>query len=263
LPELLDVEAFRQYVDATSLHKSIEKVEVKSSEILGNVSAQELQARLAGRKLQFTRRYGKYLFVHVVNDIWLTLHFGMTGRLKYFKNIEEEPAHDRLLISFANGFHLAYDCQRKLGEVSLAENVENFIKEKDLGPDALELDFKTFKKILKGRRGTVKYTLMNQHIMAGIGNVYSDEILFQAGIHPTTKVNKLDEEMLKRLFEEMKNVLRTAINCQADSENLPDHYLLPHRSKGGRCPRCYSELERIKVSGRTAYYCPKHQEKKL
>jgi len=261
MPELPDVEAFKRYMDATSLHKTIEGVEVKSSLILGNASARELQARLTGHKFQSTRRYGKYLFVRVDDGFWFILHFGMSGRLKYFKNIDKDPPHDRLLISFANGFHLAYDCQRKLGKVGITEEVESFIREKDLGPDVLELDFTTLKEILEGRRGTVKYTLMNQHIIAGIGNIYSDEILFQAGVHPTTKINKLKKKMLKKLFEEMKKVLQTAIDCQTDPEKLPEYYLLQHRSKGGRCPRCHSDLERIKVSGRTAYYCPKHQKK--
>lgn len=236
IPELPDVEAFKQYMDSTSLHKTIKEVEVKSKTILENVTAQELQSKLENRKFQSTRRYGKYLFVKLDNDYWLVLHFGMTGDLKYFKDIEKEPPHDRLLIRFSNGFHLAYDSQRKLGEVNLAEDVESFIQEKELGPDALDLDFESFKEVLKGRRGTTKYTLMNQQIIAGIGNIYSDEILFQTGIHPKTKVNKLDEEKLKELFKVMRRVLQTAIDKQADPERFPDSYMIPNRHKGGKVP---------------------------
>jgi formamidopyrimidine-DNA glycosylase len=261
LPELPDVEAFKQYLDATSLHKSIEKIEVKTSEILGNISAQELRDKLVGHEFQSSRRYGKYLFVEIDGDSLLTLHFGMTGNLECFKDIEDEPPHTRLLITFGNGFHLAYDCQRKLGEINLAKDVDSFVKEKNLGPDALDLDFDTFRKIVEKRRGSLKYTLMNQHIIAGIGNIYSDEILFQAGIHPKTKANKLNTQTFKKLFDKIQNVLLTAVEHQADAENFPENYLIPSRSKGGKCPLCHSELERIKVSGRTTYYCPEHQKK--
>jgi formamidopyrimidine-DNA glycosylase len=260
LPELPDVESFKKYLDATSLHKKIEKVEVKTPEILGNTSAQKLQDKLVGHKFQSSRRHGKHLFVEIYDDSWLILHFGMTGNLEYFKDIENEPPHTRLLLTFGNGFHLAYDCQRKLGEINLAKTVDSFVEEKNLGPDALNLDFKTFKKIMEKRMGSLKYTLMNQHIIAGIGNIYADEILFQSRIHPKTKANKLDKNALKQLFDNAQKVLSTAVELQAEVARFPENYLIPNRFKGGKCPLGNSELERIKVSGRTTYYCPRHQK---
>jgi formamidopyrimidine-DNA glycosylase len=101
---------------------------------------------------------------------------------------------------------------------------------------------------------------MNQHIIAGIGNIYSDEILFQAEINPNTNINKLNEKSLKKLFEKMKNVLRTAIDRKANFEDFPNNYLIPHRSKGGKCPKGDNDLQIIKISGRTSYFCPKHQK---
>jgi formamidopyrimidine-DNA glycosylase len=189
----------------------------------------------------------------------------MTGHLKYFKNMEKDPPYDRLLITFANGYHLAYDAQRKLGEVALIEDVEGFIQEKGWGTDALNpgFDLAAFKEALAGRRGMAKSTLMNQHIMAGIGNVYSDEILFQVGIHPRSKVNQLDEETLEELFQALKEVLKTAINHQANPDRFPDSYIIPHRHDDGQCPRCGSEIKRVKVSGRSAYYCPNCQGEQL
>jgi formamidopyrimidine-DNA glycosylase len=263
MPELPDVETFRRYLDATSLHQEIEKVEVRSRQILEGVSAQELKDGLEGRTFESTRRHGKYLFVELDDANWLVLHFGMTGHLKYFKDMEKDPPYDRLLITFANGYHLAYDAQRKLGEVALTEDVEEFIEEKGWGPDALKssFDLAAFKEALAGRRGMAKSTLMNQHIVAGIGNVYSDEILFQMGIHPRTKVNQLDGETLEELFHTMKEVLQKAIDRQADADQFPDDYITPHRYDDGECPRCGGEIERVKVSGRSAYYCPDCQGK--
>jgi formamidopyrimidine-DNA glycosylase len=263
MPELPDVEVLKQYLDSTSLGQTIEKVEVRNPKILGNVSVQALRETLMARKFQTTRRHGKYLLVHLDDSSWLTLHFGMTGRLEYFKDIQKDPPYDRLLISFTNGFHLAYVCQRMLGEVGLAEDAESFIKEKNLGPDALELDFFTFKKILEGRMGAIKSTLMNQQRIAGIGNIYSEEILFQTGLHPNTTVNRLNEEMLQELFQGMKMVLQTTIDCQADADQLPISYLLLQRHREGKCPRCEGELKRIKISSRTAYCCPECQVRLL
>lgn len=260
MPELPEVELFKQYFDSTSLHKNIEKVQVKSPTILRNISTQELD-KLKNHEFQSTQRYGKYLLAKTDDDFLLTLHFGMTGKLKYFKDIKDEPAHSRLLITFTNGFHLSFDNQRKFGEVYLTKSLKDFIEEKNLGPDVLDLDFKTLKKIVDKRRGSIKYTLMNQHIIAGVGNIYSDEIAFQTGVNPTTKINRLNEETLRRIFEEMQKVLKTSVDSQANFERLPDNYLIPHRYKGGKCPKGDSKLERIKISGRTSYYCPKHQKK--
>jgi formamidopyrimidine-DNA glycosylase len=110
----------------------------------------------------------------------------------------------------------------------------------------------------------LKTTLMNQGVMAGIGNVYSDEILYQARLHPRTKVNALEEGDLRRLYDCMQEVLDTAIACRAVPEDFPDSYLTPLRGKAGtQCPGCGGEIERIEVSGRGAYYCPECQKKKI
>jgi formamidopyrimidine-DNA glycosylase len=261
MPELPDVEVFRRYLDSTSLHQTIQKVEVKNKKILGNVSARKLQDKLKGHTFIGSRRYGKYLFANVDEEFWLLLHFGMTGSLKYFKNVQEEPPHTRVLISFDNNYHLVYDCQRLSGTVSITEKIEEVIKEKELGGDALELNLSDFKQLLKGRRGGIKSTLMNQKIIAGIGNIYSDEILFQTGIHPESKVNNLGEEMLKKLFDNMREVLNTAIKARADPNRFPDTYMIPHRDRNSKCPLDNTRLEWAKVINRTAYYCPRHQKK--
>src|SRR5215217_3969875 len=197
MPELPDVEVFKRYLNAISLHQKIESVEVRNSKILGIVSASKLQSTLKGRMFESTRRHGKNLFVELDDGGWLLMHFGMTGRLKYFKDIDQDPPHDRLLISFENRYHLAFDCQRMLGKVDLIEDLEEFIGEKKLGPDLLELDYLCFRERFEGRKGAVKSALMNQQVVAGVGNIYSDEILFQARVHPVTEVGRLDDAALE------------------------------------------------------------------
>lgn len=262
MPELPDVEVFKQYLDATSLHQVIESVEVTDRRIMGNVSAKKLQQALKGRRFQKSRRYGKYLFIHISEGCWLVIHFGMTGFLKYFKSRGEMPSHSRLLIKFTHGYFLAFHCQRLLGEINLVEDPGSFIEKRGLGPDALdpEFDFVAFKKTLSGRKGMVKSTLMNQHIISGIGNIYADEILFQAKVHPTLKVDQLSNGRLENIFQAMKKVLQVAVKSGVRPEQFPTNYLLPHRGTDDRCPKCGGQLKRVQVSGRGTYYCPECQK---
>src|SRR5437016_6316223 len=152
MPELPDVESFKRYLDATSLHQRIAHVDVLSAYVLKGISARELAHRLKGRCFESSRRHGKHLFVRTDGDVWLRLHFGMTGSLRYFKDEEKAPPHTRVLFIFARDYRLAFDDQRKFGEVGLIKNVDEFLKKRVLGPDAIDVDLVEFKKIIKNRR---------------------------------------------------------------------------------------------------------------
>ena len=263
MPELPDVEHFRRYFDATALHQEIVAVEIHSRQVLATTQTAALKEGIVHHTFEATDRHGKHLFARLDNDRWLRLHFGMSGGLSYFKRMEDDPQYDRLLITFANGYHLAYTSQRKLGEITLLDDKAAFIEQHDLGTDVLSdaMDLAHFQALLADRRGMIKSALMDQHLMSGIGNVYSDEILFQAGIHPRAKVMQLDEEQITRIYHKMREVLKTAIEHQADPAQFPPSYLTPHREVGASCPRCEGEVSRVKVSGRNAYYCPTCQSK--
>ena len=260
MPELPEVEAFGKYLDRTSLDKIIENVDVKNPELLQNVEADVLKEKLEGQKFKYTKRYGKYTFTSLDNDFWLILHYGMTGRLKYFKNQDEAPHYDRLLITFEDESHLAFDDPRKFGKINLASSIEDFVKEKKLGPDVIEINLKKFKEIFERKKGAIKSVLMDQHIIAGIGNIYSDEILFQACIHPKAPANKLNSAQIERIFKVMKDVLKTSVDKRIADEELPDSFIIPNRKNNGKCPNSDIKLKTIKVSSRTAYYCPECQK---
>jgi formamidopyrimidine-DNA glycosylase len=238
VPELPDVEVYRQYLDATSLHKNIQRVEVADHRLLDGVSASRLKDKLVGSCFRSTRTHGKHLFVEVDGGWWLVYHFGMSGFPKYFKRMDKEPPHDRFLVGFENGYHLAYDSQRRLGKIRLVKEVERFVEESNLGPHALDPGFgqEEFREVMEGRRGMIKPVLMSQQILAGIGNIYADEILFQADIHPRTRADKLASPEMETLFQCIKGVLRTAIGCRADPERFPDSFLTPHREEAA-CAR--------------------------
>lgn len=262
MPELPDVELFKRYLDTTSLHQTVETVEVTDNRILGNVSSQKLQQALQHRQFKESKRHGKHLFARL-NKLWLVVHFGMTGFFKYLNDYEKMPSHPRVLIKFTNEYYLVYNCQRLLGEVNLVEKPEEFIKEKGLGPDALdpEFDLPAFEKVLSVRKGMLKSTLMNQHIISGLGNIYTDETLFQAAAHPQTKVNYLTDDTKRGIFRAMKQVLQTAIDCGVRREKFPTSYLFPHRGTENICPRCRTRLKRIQILARGTYFCPKCQKK--
>ena len=268
MPELPDVEVMRRYLDSTALHKKIEDLEIRAEILIpgeGASRVDRLKAQTVGHAFESTRRHGKWFFARLDGDSdkFFVFHFGMTGDLKYFKNMEDEPDYTRALFRFVNGYQLAYISQRKLGELEVIDSVKAFIKDKDLGPDALDPDFDqdAFKKAVEGRHAMIKTTLMDQSIIAGIGNVYSDEILFQAGIYPRRKIDEMDEGEIEELFHTMKDVLETAIEHQADPDQFPEDYLTPHRHEGGHCPKCGAELKKVQVGSRHAYYCPERQVK--
>jgi len=260
MPECPDVEIFKQYLDATSLHQKIERVAVNDGRILKDTSANKLKRELKGHCFESTVRHGKHLFAETDNQYRLELHFGMTGFLRYHKNEDENGTYDKVVFTFDNNYRLAYVCTRMLGQVSIIKSVDEFLKNNELGPDALSLDVDDFRRIFEKGRGGVKSTLMNQKLIAGLGNIYSDEILFQARIRPDTRCSRLKDADVRRIHKNMKKVIDRAVERRADPERLPRSYLLLHRQKGENCPRCRNEIKLKKISGRTAFFCPKCQK---
>jgi len=257
MPELPEVEMARRYLEKTSLHLAIKRAQIRDARILRGADAAQLEGALQGRAIKSTHRHGKRLFLELGKDLWLAIHLGMSGELEYQQGPCQEPRHTRLLISFENGYHLAFIDARLFGEVSLTRDPKRFLEEKKIGPDALQLDTAGFLEIMGSRRGIIKSALLDQHLLAGLGNLYSDESLFAAGICPQAR--GLPEERLKGLLQSIQEVLRTAIECEADLKELPSSYLTPNRYPGGRCPRDGCLLARARIAGRTTYFCPVHQ----
>lgn len=259
VPELPDVRVFAAYLDATSLHQEIDAVSVRDGRLLAGVSRKKLISALRGRKLDATRCHGKHLCVALDVGPSLVLHFGMTGALQYHKFAEDEPAYTQFLMRFTNGYHLAYVSRRRLGRIRLVDDFDVFIERQKLGPDALDVDEETFRERIRRGRGAIKSTLMNQNTLAGLGNVYVDELLYFAGVRPTARVDRADDDTLHNVYLAMRHVLRTAIKDKADLDAMPDSWLLPQRGRNGKCPKHGRKLTRTKVGGRTTYYCPKCQ----
>lgn len=255
MPELPSIEIYKKYFNKTSLDKEIKDLDVLSPEILRNQSPQEIRNCLIGHRFINSKRYGKFLFAEISNGMHLVLHFGMTGYLVYYQ--DKGPSHIRMLISFKEGF-LAFDDMRKFGRISLTPNPDLYIQENNIGPDALEISLKSFLNIFRNRRGAIKPLLMNQHIIAGLGNLYVDETLYQSGLHPLTPAYELKKSDWENLYYKMKKVLYIAIEYGDKPHKMPSNFLLSHRYPGAKCSQG-EEIKIIKVGGRTTYLCPKSQ----
>ena len=267
MPELPDVEVYRRTVRDRALHRPVETVSVESPGILADVSASTLRRHLLGATLSDTRRHGKHLFVAAARDgkgaeRWLHLHFGMTGAPAVWDGDAPEPDHTRLRLDLEGGRHLAVTSVRKLGEIGLVEDPDAWVRARGLGPDPWRgFDLDDLTERLEGRRGSLKGTLMDQEVVAGLGNIYVDEILFDAHLAPSSATDALSGAHRHRLHGSLHRVLEMAVDRHADPGAVPRTWLLPHREDGAACPRCRGRIVKTTLSGRSTYHCDRHQER--
>ncbi len=275
MPELPEVETFKRFIDRYALGRAVQEVQVLHPKILEGVTQAALIAAVQGNCFTRTVRRGKHLFIglapaggktNVKALPWLYLHFGMTGYLSYTEqgrtmvNAYGDPArtdaHVRVRFAFEDGSHLDFHEQRLFGKAGLVDDPQAYMDAKRLGPDALDVDCKTFLAALKRRKGQIKPVLLDQSLVAGIGNVYADEMLFQCRIHPEKRVADLSQGQLDCLYAQMVAVLQNTVDAEAAREQLPKGYLIHHRGKKGRCPRDKTPLAVQTIGGRTTYFCP-------
>jgi formamidopyrimidine-DNA glycosylase len=258
MPELPEVETFKLYLDNTSLKQEIKDVKVNDLRIL-NVDYSVLRKSLLNKKFESSIRHGKYLFVFL-NPKYLVLHFGMTGDLEYYNEQDDEPKYSKVIFYFKNNYNLAYISTRMFGKVSLVDSIEEFINIKKLGPDAFKMSFEDFTEALNRRTAILKNALLNQSFIAGVGNIYSDEILFRTKLHPRTKIDGLSESKKQELYEDIKYVLKFGIEHKGDLSTYPKNFLIPHRKKDEMCPLCNTKIEDFELSGRHGFFCPNCQK---
>lgn len=250
VPELPDVEAERRRLAQVATGRLVRRV-TADPRFVRNARPEDLERALRGRRLGPPRRWGKWLLVPTDGPV-LLLHFGMTGDLL----VDAEPSpYDRLVMEL-EGTELRLRDLRRLGGAWLArseETTEALLE--GLGPDALAVDRATFLERLGVRRGGVKAVLMDQGFVAGIGNLYADEICWRARIHPRTPVAALDARARAGLHRAVRDVLRTAVD--RIGRPPPRGWLLAVRGEpDARCPRCRTPLARTRAAGRTTYLCP-------
>ena len=271
MPELPEVEIYREKIEADGLNQRITGVKVLDKALLEDLSAKKLQQTLSNQSFVKVKRLGKYLGIELSSGGCLEVHFGMTGSFSFYDK-DQHPEYSKIIINLESGDNLSYIDPRKFGHLTLRNHVEEIRHKHDLGPDALSISKKDFVKRLQHSGAMIKSALMNQSLLSGIGNVYADEVLFQSCIHPQSKSSSLSKEELENMYAAMKKVLDTSIQYMRHKlhgssygkarQTLPDNYILSNRKPQASCPdSCKGKLKTIKVSGRTTYYCPDCQKK--
>ncbi|WP_267244789.1 DNA-formamidopyrimidine glycosylase family protein [Streptomyces sp. PR69] len=254
MPELPDVEGFRGVMERCAAGRRVDDVEVRDAGVLRGVSARRLRRELRGRRFGTPWRHGKQL-VTPSDGPALVWHFGMTGELLCRTPDAAVEAHDRVLITLDDGRQLRYRDQRKLQGVRLAADeaaVERMLA--DLGPDAQELDRSRFLRLMAGRRGGIKSALTDQSLLAGLGNLLADEILWRARVRPDRPVRDLGDDELRRVHAAMGRVLRSSVRAG----RVPDRrgWLTGRRDDAAPvCPRCGRPLASGRTAGRRTVWC--------
>ena len=270
MPELPEVENLARGLAAQVLGLTIEDLRCHFSAVVAPDPDCFAEA-VRGRRFENLRRHGKYLFFLLSGDVVLALHLRMTGQLLLVPRVQSVDKHTHLELFLENReMKIAYRDVRKFGRLKLLEGtVEEFIKEKKLGPDALGISSLQLHRVLQKTGRCIKAALLDQTVVAGLGNIYTDEILFRAQISPLKQASALDSERTASLFRTAQKVLRSAIRRKGttisdyvDSRGEKGSFqnaLLVYGREGRPCSRCGTPIVKTRVAGRGTYFCPSCQ----
>ena len=270
MPELPEVETIKNEISRRVVGQTITGISILDAKLVAPVPVEDFCRGLEGQGVESIGRRGKYLLFKLSGKETLILHFRMTGSLELSVGKAAQPArHTRATILFSNGTCLTFNDQRRFGTMQVVKNA-SFLEGK-LGPEPLSEDFTTdlLEQKLRQRSIPLKATLLDQSVLAGMGNMYTDEALFAARIHPEKRANSLTDSEIEALHHSIRKVLSEAIDKKGASV---DTYVRPggergtaqlgfnvaHR-KGQPCPVCGTQIERIKIGGRGTYFCPRCQ----
>ena len=270
MPELPEVETIaRRLRDGspeapTLLNHRIVRAELLWERTLAEPSPQEFHSRIIGQAITDIGRRAKYLLIHLSSDT-LVIHLRMSGDMLVEKTTDPVAHHHRLMLIFDDQIRLAFNDTRKFGRVwLLADPGPLFAK---LGPEPLSDTFtpEIFQSRLETRRRQLKPLLLDQSFIAGIGNIYADEALHKAGLHPQTLANTLSAEKVTKLWQSIRDVLQLGIERNGASIDWVyrggdfQNEFQVYQRKGEPCYGCQTPIERITVGQRGTHFCPNCQ----
>lgn len=273
MPELPEVETIKRTLKPKVEGRGIEGAEVRHPGVVCSPSPEEFCSLLLGKRILDIGRRGKYLLWHLDGGYALVWHLGMTGRFTVPAPGVPPGPHTHVLLTLNGGLQVCYADPRRFGRCYLGPVPGVFAQSglDRLGMEPLNPEFtpEGLKEILVGRRRCVKEVLLDQHCLAGLGNIYSDEALFRAGIHPLRPSCTLTDEEVARLHRAIRQVLEdgirhggTSIRDYIDGDgNRGRHqdYLAVYGRVGRPCPRCGELIERLVVGGRGTHFCRRCQ----
>ena len=267
MPELPEVETIRNELSPWVIGQSFTRVVILDSKLVCGGSAEEVRRGLVGRKIDSLGRRGKYLMFHLSSGRSLIMHLRMTGSL--LLNPEDMDRYARAIFHLSNGHDLVFNDRRRLGKVWLVDDADTVVCK--LGPEPLDRTFtpNVLRQRLTRHHIPIKAALLDQCIVAGIGNMYADEALFAARINPLRKAHDLSTAEVRTLHNCIRRVLEAAIGSKGASVDTyvrPEgklgtaHFDFKVAHRGGEpCPLCSNPIERCVVQNRGSYFCPSCQ----
>lgn len=289
MPELPEVETIVRELKPKLVGLKLGEAWVDKEKVLRQAGGLKgFNKEVKGKKILSVRRRAKYIVMDIAGPRTIFIHQKISGHLMYGKwklqdgkmvsaiagPLRDDPKnqHVRWLVNLSNGYQLALGDLRRFGKVVLVDDdqLKNLKEIQGLGPEPLEMSWPEFKKRFEKKRGVIKSVLMDPTFVVGIGNIYSDEILWHSGIHPLERVEKLTEKDIKNIYKYTQSVLKEAIKRKGSSM---DDYRTPtgqkgsfqnvqkayHRTKEKCSKKDGGIITRLKVGGRSAHFCPVHQ----
>lgn len=276
MPELPEVETVRLGLERRILGRRISSV-LTANPLVVRGNAARLSERISGCRVKNVRRKGKTIAIELSpqksgDSVHLVIRLGMTGQLVASPASAPILPHTHVRIGLEGGKEeLRFRDPRRFGMLRCCTDAEAKLVLDSLGPDALEISEEQFNRALEGRRSPIKSWLMNQRMLAGLGNIYADESLFEARIHPLTPAGLLSRGRRHQLFQSIGKVLRAAVRLQGttfrdyiDIDGNPGSFesmLLAYRRTGRPCRRCGAPIARVIISGRSSHFCPHCQRR--
>lgn len=272
MPELPEVEVTRRQIEASLVGRKITRVETTRDSYFFLTPPGVLRRRLRGRVVERLTRVGKYLLAELDDASCLLLHLGMTGQLRVapLAAVRTRDPHTHLVLGFEDtGAAIHFRDARKFGKAQWLAPGEHSARLHRLGVDALRADGTAFHHATRGRRAAIKSVLLDQSVIAGVGNIYADEALFLAGLRPTRSARRITQAEGERLMRAVHQVLQRAI--EQGGSSISD-YVRPDGSDGGyqdehrvygragqACGTCGTRIRRVVLGQRSSCYCPKCQ----
>lgn len=271
MPELPEVETVIRGLREPLKGQTITGVDVYWDRSIAEPEPPAFSRQLTGQTITAVGRRGKWIVIALNEDDTLLVHLRMTGQLLLEQGDAPEGKYTRLSFHLDDGQRLRFSDMRKFGRIILTDNPAEVLG--DLGPEPLSDDFtvERFEEMLAQRRGRIKSLLLNQRFLVGLGNIYVNEALWRAGIHPLRKADTLSSSEVRSLHEAIQSVLREAIagsGTTLDNGNFRQAdgstgefagQLEVYGREGEPCPRCGTEIERTKVGQRGTFVCPRCQ----
>ena len=275
MPELPEVENVVLGLKNRIKNYIITSVRIKEPGLIAYPELKKFKKQIKNRKISDISRRGKYILIHLLENKIMVIHLRMTGKLLVKPSNEPLTKHTHVIFKLNHKSDLRFNNIRKFGRIYLidSDNYEAAGGLSELGPEPLASDFNfsDFEKLFEGRTAKIKSLLLNQKFIAGLGNIYTDEVLYRSGIHPKRKADTIAKEELEKLYKYIRKILKLGIKYNGTTfsdyvnafgeKGRFQEKLKVYQKEGEKCNKCGEIIVKDKVAGRSTYFCPTCQKK--